>query len=135
MVRWVEKFVAQRSRLQLQRDAAGNLLIGSRGWKGKHRWVFAAHMDHPGFVARSMPDARTVEADFYGGVLVQFFKGSKVRFFDAGREVAGVITDVTGGDKRDSPISARIRVREAVSPGSVGMWDQGSGRVKGRRFL
>jgi endoglucanase len=92
-------------------------------------------MDHPGFVAREMIDDRTVDAHFRGGVLAEYFKGSKVRFFDGGREVTGVVEGFTAGKDRGYPESARVRVKEPVAPGSPGMWDRGEGRVKGNRFL
>jgi endoglucanase len=92
-------------------------------------------MDHPGFIARAMKDARTLEADFRGGVRAEFFNGSKVRFFNGSREIAGTVLDHVVGEERPYPVSATIRVKEPVAPGTPGMWDQGVGRIKGKRFL
>src|SRR5688572_30624416 len=70
VVRYVEKFVRQRRRLRLSRDVHGNLLIELPGHKrGLPRWVFTAHMDHPGLVSQRMIDQRTVLADCRGWVL------------------------------------------------------------------
>src|SRR4051794_11358968 len=56
VVRYVERFVAARKKLRLTRDEHGNLLIelALRVRIAQPRWVFAAHMDHPGFVATRM---------------------------------------------------------------------------------
>jgi endoglucanase len=138
VVGYVEDFVARRPGLKLSSDRAGNLLIELRG-RGPRatspRWVFAAHMDHPGFIARSMRDRRTLEADFRGGVLAEYFMGSRVRFFDGDAEITGVITDLTVGEERGYPDSVVVRVGRPVAAGAPGMWDQGGGRVRGKRFL
>src|SRR5947209_910860 len=77
---FVQRFVAAHGALRLTRDRFGNLLIElpSRH-KGAPRWVFAAHMDHPGFIAERMTDGRTLRAAFRGGVRAEYFKGSRVR--------------------------------------------------------
>src|SRR5688572_771907 len=124
VVEYVERFVAARRGLKLSRDRAGNLLIEFAAGlprKTLPRWVFAAHMDHPGFVAREMTGPRTLDAHFRGGVLGEYFKGSKIRFFDDAREVTGVVEGVTPGEDRPYPQSARVLVKEPVSPGSPGM--------------
>jgi putative aminopeptidase FrvX len=127
VVEYVERWAKTRRRLPLSRDRFGNLLIELPGRnKRLPRWVFTAHMDHPGFIARAM------EAD--GRTLAEFFTGSKVRFFDGDREVVGTVTDFTIGKDRGYPELARVRVRGPVNPGSPGMWDQGAGRTKGKRF-
>src|SRR5437763_12762431 len=81
VVRYVERFVAARRALKLSRDAAGNLLIelksksrSPRAPRGP-RWVFAAHMDHPGFVATRMIDRKTLAAAFHGWVQIEYVKG------------------------------------------------------------
>src|SRR5689334_18247941 len=58
VVRYVEQFVRARKNLKLTRDPHGNLLIElkSAAKRGAPRWVFGAHMDHPGFVAARMLD-------------------------------------------------------------------------------
>lgn len=135
VVEYVREFVRQHPRLRLREDEHGNLLIELPGKsRGGPRWVFTAHMDHPGFVAEKMVDERTLRAFFRGGVKAEFFKGSRVRFFDDGREVAGVVRDFTVGKDRGYPERAVIRVAEPVRKGCVGMWDQGEGRVKDGKF-
>jgi putative aminopeptidase FrvX len=141
VVRYVEMFVKQRRRLRMKRDRFGNLLIelpaaktAARSGKKPSRWVYTAHMDHPGFVAGRMLDRHTLEASFYGGVNANYFVGSRIKFFDSGREVRGSVTAYRTPDKH-SPGRATIRVAGPVSPKSPGMWDQGEGRFTGKRFL
>ena len=139
VVAFVEKFVAARPRLKLTRDRVGNLLIElpCKSPAAPGRWLFAAHMDHPGCVAEEMTDARTLRARFHGGVRAEYVNGSAVRFFDGTREVAGRVTDVATDAAGASPYPSAVTVRVSgpVSPGSPGMFDQGGGRVDGEHFL
>ena len=143
VVNYVERFVAARPRLKLTRDRHGNLLIElppkSRAVARQPRWIFAAHMDHPGFVADRMLDARTLTAHFRGWVNIDYVKGTKVRFFNPdGSEHAGVVTEATSSthDRLTVPdrVVVRLRAGGAVESGSPGMFDQGAGRTKGRKF-
>src|SRR5829696_2069475 len=76
VVRYVERFVAARRKLELSRDEFGNLLIElpAKGKPRQPRWVFTAHMDHPGLVAGKMLDARTLEAAFRGWVQIDYVR-------------------------------------------------------------
>jgi endoglucanase len=137
VVSYVKDFVAKRPALKLSSDGAGNLLIELRSEQRSSRtprWVFAAHMDHPGFIAKRMRDKRTLEADFHGGVLAEYFTGSRVRFFNDDEEITGVITEFTLGKERGYPKSVVARVGKPVAAGAPGMWDQGEGRIRGKRF-
>src|SRR5947209_7670240 len=93
VVAFIEQFVALRPRLS--RDETGNLLIELKGTGSAAlpRWVFTAHMDHPGFIAREMLDKQTLQARFHGWVLAEFFKGQRVRFFDGEHETTGEVLD------------------------------------------
>jgi putative aminopeptidase FrvX len=140
VVRFVERFAAKRRRLKLSRDPAGNLLLElpprSRAHQRRPRWVFGAHMDHPGFVADRMIDARTLEARFHGWVAIEYVRGTKVRFFDGDREITGKVIEATPGehDRLAVPSRVKVRVRESVPAAAVGMFDVGGGRVRGKRF-
>ena len=135
VVAYVEQFVRARRNLRLSRDKHGNLLIELKSASRKApRWVFGAHMDHPGFVAGKMEDANTLQANFRGWVKAEFFKRERVRFFDAEGETQGTVVDFTLNKERGEPDKVRIRVTRPVATGSPGMWDQGEGRVKGKRF-
>ena len=135
VVEYVERFVRARRNLKLSRDEHGNLLVELRGGKrNAPRWVFGAHMDHPGFVAARMLDGKTLQARFHGWVKSEFFKGARVRFFDGADEIRGTVEAFTVGPDRGVPERVRVRVPRPVAPGSPGMWDQGEGRTKGGKF-
>lgn len=135
VIEYATGFAEQRPRLKLSRDRFGNLLLELPGRKRNiPRWVFTAHMDHPGFVAEKMLDRRTLRAAFRGGVRAEYFRGSRVRFFDDGREIRGTVQKFTIGQDRGYPHRAILRVSAGVAPGSPGMWDQGEGRIKGGEF-
>jgi putative aminopeptidase FrvX len=138
VVAYVESFVRARKRLRLSRDHHGNLLIELPGKKRNlPRWVFGAHMDHPGFVTKRMLDDKTVECDFRGWVLADLMPNTRVRFFDDGHEVTGKVIDATP-DKdagRGAPAkSARVRVSSPLPANVAGMFDLGEGTVRGNRF-
>jgi len=134
VVEYVRQFVAERPRLRLCHDRHGNLLIELPGRKRTPRWIFTAHMDHPGFVATRMIDAQTVEADFLGYVLGDFFNGEGVRFFDGQREIPAVVQSHVPGKNRPVPGKALLRVGKEVPRGAPGMWDQGMGRFRSGKF-
>src|SRR5882724_3409991 len=109
VISYVKDFVARHPKLRLTSDRFGNQLIELRGTaRGGQRWIFAAHMDHPGFVAEKMTGPRTLEAAFRGGVKAEFFKGSKVRFFDGDAEVPGVVEGFEIGADRGYPERATV---------------------------
>jgi putative aminopeptidase FrvX len=134
VVAYVERFVAGRKSLRLQRDQWGNLLISNRKAPNGPRTVFAAHMDHPGFVADRMMDRKILEARFHGGVLAEYFPGTRVRFFSDDGEVTGKVIATRIGKDRGYPDRATIQVKSTVAPGSPGMFDLTPGRVMGKIF-
>src|SRR5690348_9702742 len=138
VVRYVEEFVRRRPKLRLSRDESGNMLIElpGRGRMRRPRWLFAAHIDHPGFVAEKMIDARTLVARFHGWVQIDYVRPAKVRFFDAGREVAGTVIEATSSthDRLTVPDRVKVRLSAPVPAGAPGMFDLGIGRLKGRTF-
>lgn len=135
MLAYVKQFVAERPSLRLSHDSFNNLLIELPGKTRSPRLVFVAHTDHPGFVARKMIDAKTLDAAFYGGVLSSYLPGEKVRFFDAEKEIRGQVISTTPDGRRSAyPGRARVSVSGPVTPGSPGMFDQGIGRIKGGKF-
>lgn len=132
---YVERFVAARPGMTLARDQFGNLLVRLRARSEQPRWIFAAHMDHPGFVAGEMVDAKTLSATFHGGVLRELVLGAKVKFFTQSAEVNGQVQAVDSDSERPEYAgSARIRVPRHVEPGSIGMFDVGTAKVVGKRF-
>ncbi len=138
VIEYVRRFVRQRPRLRVLRDESGNLLVTLPGRKrAAPRWVFAAHMDHPGFVARKMIDPRTLEADAHGWFGIEYVIGARVRCFEGEREIAGKVIEATRArhDLLTVPKRVRIRVPAPVAAGAPGMFDQGTGRFRGKQFL
>ncbi|HEV8605418.1 MAG TPA: M20/M25/M40 family metallo-hydrolase [Tepidisphaeraceae bacterium] len=138
VVEYVERFVAERKKLRLARDEHGNLLISLAGRsKAVARWVFTAHMDHPGLISGRMIDEQTVECELRGWVLAELMKGAKVRFFAGEREIRGEIVDVTAdGDEGRGARGkmARVRVGKSVPANVAGVFDQGTGRIRNGKF-
>jgi endoglucanase len=82
-----------------------------------------------------MLDERTLQAAFHGWVMPEFFSNERVRFFESdGSEVRATVLDWTVGRERKVPQTVRLRVARPVTRGSPGVWDQGEGRAKGKRF-
>lgn len=138
VVSFIQEWAAQRG-LDFATDAAGNVLVryaGRRGGKGGPCWVFAAHMDHPGFVSTRQRGLR-VWAEFRGGVAAEYFVGSRVRFIDGAAEAAGVVRRRREADKAKGEIfplcEVELDVPAEVRPGTLGMWDVGVFRLSGRR--
>lgn len=142
---FVREFVAQRSQLRLKRDRFGNLLV-KYAPKGRARKpvsrpiLFAAHMDHPGFVAREMVDGKHVEAEWHGGVKLPFFVGSTMRFHVDGAWVRGTIEKVIVGKRKKGtpkdapPQGVIIRVAREIPRGSLGMWNLPDATIRGHRL-
>jgi len=126
---------AGRRGVALTRDRAGNVLLRHRRGRSKRRWVFAAHMDHPGFCALSQR-GRSVHAEFRGGVARRYFVGSAVRFFAADGEVTGRVRTVRMC-KATQWHRCRIDLDcDAIVPvGALGMWDLAAMRIRGRRLI
>ena len=134
---FVREFVGRRKKLALRADRFGNLLIELKSGSRLPRWVFTAHMDHPGFVAGKMLDEHRLKAVFRGWVKVEYVRGTRVRFFDGDGEVRGVVVEATVADydRRAVPDEVIVRVERAVAAGSPGMFDQGVGRYRRGKFF
>jgi putative aminopeptidase FrvX len=134
---FAREFVGRRKNLALRADRFGNLLIELKTRSRLPRWVFTAHMDHPGFVAQRMLDPHRLKAAFRGWVKVEFVRGTRVRFFDSRGEIRGKVAEATveDYDQLAVPHEVIVRVNRPVMPGSPGMFDQGVGRYRGGKFL
>lgn len=130
---YIERWVAKRPPLSIQRDRFGNRLVILRGTDPKApRLVLVAHTDHPAFVVRGSAEG-VVHCEFRGGVFAKNCRGAKVRFFTPEGEIVANVQDVTAGDN-DRLKSATFRVRQGPPVGTIGMLDEGAGREKGGSF-
>jgi len=140
---YVRAFVRGRRRLHAHADRWGNLMVDySSGRKrlGGPLW-FAAHSDHPGFVADKMLGPRKLRAHWFGGVATSFFKGAAVTFFvrrgQAYCRVPGRISrTVLGGPTVKRAQFGRhvesviVEVATPVPGGTVGMWGLPDPKIK-----
>jgi len=138
VIDYVERFCARRKGVTLEHDAVGNILLHVR--RGDRRIArpvcITAHLDHPGFVADRMLAGNRVRAFWRGGVPVEYFVGSSVRFHVDGTWIRGRVRSVkiTGRSPRKRVDTATIDVPHPVSPGSIGMWDLPEPKVRGTRI-
>lgn len=127
---------ADSRRADFRRDQAGNVFVHYRhgGRSGRLRWVFAAHMDHPGFVVR-YSRGRSVWAEFLGGVGKEYFVGGRVRLFCPGGEILSTVRSVRL-EKASEALLCRLEPDKPadVPGGTVGMWDLPAMRIRGRRL-
>lgn len=123
---------AKERRLRVTADRSGNLLIDRPTRSTKPRTVMVAHADHPGFIADAMVDEKSLRARFHGGVQIDYFVGSRVRFFTDEGEVVGTVMAVEAENNR--PASATLRVSKPVPTDTLGMWDVGGPKIKGQKF-
>jgi len=156
VVAYIRDFVARRPALRMGTDTFGNLLVEyrpPRRPKGALRGrpiLFAAHMDHPGFLAEAMIDATHVRAEWRGWVQARYFRNERIKFFVDGRWIPAVIEGVipypSGKGPRRATTSARsfgadsppmavtARVSTDVPPGSIGMWNLPDAVIRGHRI-
>jgi endoglucanase len=121
--------------VKFQLDAAGNVVLRQRRDGAGAHWVFAAHMDHPGFVVRAATAGRIVHAEFLGNVKPEFFPGARVRFFSSHGSVQARVIAVRRS-KRSPFLQCRLEmVKPAqLAAGTIGMWDLPPLRVAGRKL-
>ena len=135
VVDWIQRWAAERG-WPARRDGAGNLRIEGppprpARRRAARRWVYVAHMDHPGFVAVSQR-GRRLTAQFRGGVDDAYFPGARARFFAPAGEIAAVVRAI--GPDRDGPFrrcALDLPAGARVPPGAIGMWDFPGSRARG----
>ncbi len=116
--------------VKLRHDRYGNLLAHYRHQPRKITpLAFVAHTDHPGFVAEAMVRKNVLRAAFRGGVKVEYFADSRVRFLVDDQWTRGRVLRLSKVDPprvpggNPVPKEAHIEVRRDVPPGCLGMWD------------
>jgi len=138
---WIERWVAERPELEIHRDGAGNMVVRPRKPWGEgrtpegaeHRPVwFTAHLDHPAFVvANTGEGGRSIELEFRGGVMADYFPGARVEVFTRDdRRVEGTIegpVEEGGEPVKTAAGFGRFRVTldsalDGLAAGDVGRW-------------
>ncbi len=138
VIEWIEKWVADRPHLKIDRDAAGNLLIspnhnGSKPTIGGPI-VFEGHLDHPAFVVDEVLSATSLRATFRGGVQAPYFIDAKLMLRRASSDdVAAHVTETQKPDKPKRPFHiATIELAEPteVQAGDILTWDLPPSRIE-----
>jgi len=134
VVEQVRRWATERG-VTLRRDEAGNVVLRYRhGRAGRSKWVFAAHMDHPGFVVRRQR-GRNVWADFRGWVTEAYMRSSRVRLFSPSGERCATIAAVRPlGRQRWWSCRLELDAPADVPPGTIGMWSVPPWRRRGTRL-
>jgi len=135
VVAWVERWVGERADLTLERDEAGNLLIGrsgagqARAAGGTGPILFTAHLDHPAFVIERVESERCVRTTFRGGALEPYFSDGRVRVLLAGGDEAhGTIESTTAPNAAEGrPLRECVIALDEPAPGArqgdIAVWD------------
>ena len=123
---------AEKVGVKFSLDKYSNIVLElSQGRCGKPSakkpgYVFHAHLDHPGFIAQSQR-GKTVTADFRGGVQLEYFKDSRMKFFTPDGEIKATVISAKKPAKNSDQqfMTCRIKLDEKVKiqPGTIGMWD------------
>ena len=120
---------AKSRKIDFSQDSVGNVLLRYTGTEKRNRklpsWVFAAHMDHPGFIVTGESGGK-IFAEFLGNVGEQYFKNGRVSFFcESGQAAAKVIS--ISKTKKSPFLQCRLELAKPVKfeipAGTIGMWD------------
>ncbi|MFW6061560.1 MAG: hypothetical protein ACOC93_02005 [Planctomycetota bacterium] len=132
MIDYVRDWAAELD-LPLKTDEAGNVFVRYRNTTGRpRRWVFSAHVDHPGFVVQQQR-GRTLRAEFIGGVREPYFRGSCVELFPPSGAVKAVVSSYQKRRDAEYPLCGlQLDEQADVPPGTLGMWDLPAARIRGR---
>ncbi len=126
VIAWIERWAKGRRNITLTRDRFGNLTVKRRGARSKSPIYLTAHLDHPAFAITDVLDAgRHVQAEFRGGVLDDYFKGSKVALHLPGkRPITGEVVSLDR--KRSGELLQLVTIRfdkvAACVPGDLVTW-------------
>jgi len=130
VVRWIERWVAQRPELTLRRDRHGNLVVRRTEPFASGAPVYiTAHLDHPGFVVDAVEDDRRLVLAFRGGVMEDYFAGSPVAVHalddpHAPARTGHVVERVMPQEGEDEPFKRyRVELDEGQRTGGVGGGD------------
>ena len=136
VIGWVDRWLAERRGLTSRRDEHGNIEIALAGGGSDDSTpvYFTAHLDHPGFVVERVIGPATVELAFRGGVMDDYFPGSRVSASarDGTAALGGVVTE--RGDQSDPFKSWIVELDEAsdtVQRGDLAVWELDAPEVLG----
>jgi len=133
VVEWIERWVAARPNLKLEKDASGNMVVSHRekaAASGARPVWFTAHLDHPAFVVERVVAPSVVELSFRGGVMDDYFKDARIVLVSRdGQRHKARITGATGQTEPFKYWTAELQGRADLVVGDVGVWDVGAAEV------
>jgi putative aminopeptidase FrvX len=126
VVSWIERWVAERDDLVIDADTHGNLVVRAREPWGDGRPIYiTAHLDHPAFVVDRVLAPGTVQLEFRGGVMDEYFEEADIVVHTRGDERlhARVVRKLEGEQAGLKLFEAELDAESgAVSVGDVGTW-------------
>ena len=128
---FLDRWLASRAKsLRYRRDRAGNLLITRKTRSRKPPILITAHLDHPGFVVKSI-NGRDLELEFRGGVLDPYFEDARVELFDDDdHRFTARITSLDAKAKPFKIATVRLgRSAPSLAVGDVGRWALGKAAI------
>lgn len=128
VVAWIRRWAAERPRVHVGADAAGNLVLSLDGDNDRSGpgVYFTAHLDHPAFVVEAVRPGGEIELSFRGGVMDDYFRGGRVRLHPREGEAFAVELAGTLPGPQGAPFkryAARDDHAARLTPGDVGVWD------------
>lgn len=129
--RWIEGWVAERPRLAVSRDRAGNMTITDRAREalpGARPVYITAHLDHPAFVVERIAAPGVVELSFRGGVLEPYFRGARIVVWNSREESFAATLFGDPREEKGSPYKIYqaefdLGAGARVEIGDVGVWE------------
>lgn len=127
VVRWLERWVADRPDLALATDASGNMVVRFADEPVTPSPLYlTAHLDHPAFVLERAVSPSVVELAFRGGVMDDYFEDALVALYDG--DDARYRGRLTGRVDGRGPAFKHFLCEldhdcESLRPGDVGTWD------------
>ncbi len=135
----VQRYIRQFARtkgLVVKEDDMGNILLMNPKATAGKSLVFAAHMDHPGFLIEKPvgQNGGTTTARFYGGVGDQYFQDANVRIVHEGRLASRGCVEKAAGRGRGGFRRVTLRLEGPAESGDKAVWDLPNYRLRGHRF-
>lgn len=132
---WIDGWLApRRSKLNIQRDDAGNFLIRRKDRSRTARPILiTAHLDHPAFVVLVPPSIkgpvasrRNLTMEFRGGVHDPYFVGSRIEVIDySGSRFPATIISLDAKQQPYKRIVARLDqapTNNSIAVGDIARW-------------
>jgi len=139
VVAWIRAWVAERPELELKEDPSGNLVVSVRpgavaaaigpGAAGPPVYI-TAHLDHPAFVVERVIGPGTVQLEFRGGVMEEYFDQARVVIHGrGGAECRGTLSGRVAGAGAFASYTAELDGAADVAVGDVATWELPPARI------